>query len=89
MTVQRDLPPKPPDDKTGNPSSGRRVRQDANPLLMMGAGVELAGVVLVMAIGGWWLDGKLGTGPWMMVAGVGVGMVGGIYNLYRIGKRFF
>lgn len=89
MTVQRDLPPKPPDDKSGHPSSGRRARQDANPLLMMGAGVELAGVVLVMALGGWWLDGKLGTGPWLMVAGVGVGTVGGIYNLYRIGKRFF
>ena len=56
---------------------------------LAGAGVELAGTVAILALLGWWLDDKWGTRPWLMVAGLFIGTVGAIYNLWRIGKRFF
>jgi F0F1-type ATP synthase assembly protein I len=51
--------------------------------------VELGGVVAILALGGWWLDRKLHCQPWLMLAGVAVGTIGGIYNLWKQGRRFF
>ena len=65
-------------------------RAAPSPLSLAGAGLELAGIVLVLTAGGWWLDGALGTGgPWIMISGVAIGTIGGMYNLWRRGKRFF
>jgi F0F1-type ATP synthase assembly protein I len=58
-------------------------------MALLGAGVELGGAVALMVLGGWWLDRKLGTAPWIMLTGAFVGIVGGLYNLYRQGQRFF
>jgi len=33
---------------------------------------------------GWWLDGKLGTRPWLLVAGALLGMAAGFVNLFRV-----
>ena len=68
---------------------GRRGNQQPNPMVLMGAGVELGGVVVLMALAGWWLDKKFQTSPWLMLTAVLVGIVGGIYNLWKQGKRFF
>ena len=56
---------------------------------MAGMGVELAGIVAVLTLGGWWIDQKWDTEPWLMLVGLVIGSVGGMYNLYRRGKRFF
>ena len=61
----------------------------ASPWALAGAGMELAGVVVAFTLGGWWLDKKLGTGPWLMLVGAFVSIVGGLYNLYRTGRRSF
>jgi F0F1-type ATP synthase assembly protein I len=36
---------------------------------------------------GWWLDGKLGTRPWLMVAGMLLGMAAGFVNLVKVTAR--
>ena len=36
---------------------------------------------------GWWLDGKLGTRPWLMVVGMVVGMAAGFANLVKVTMR--
>jgi F0F1-type ATP synthase assembly protein I len=59
------------------------------PMSLAGAGLELCGAVLVLTLGGWWLDAKWGSSPWLMIGGLIVGTTGGLYNLWRRGSRFF
>ena len=44
-------------------------------------GLELAGATAVLALVGYWVDGHYGTQPWGILAGVIIGLVGGLYNL--------
>ena len=48
-----------------------------------GVGLELAGAIAGLALVGYWVDGRFGTGPWGIVVGVFIGLVGGLYNLVR------
>ena len=48
-----------------------------------GAGLELAGATAGLALVGYWIDGKLDTAPWALLAGVAIGIVGGLYNLVK------
>jgi F0F1-type ATP synthase assembly protein I len=48
-----------------------------------GVGLELAGATAGLALLGYWLDGKFGTSPWCLLAGVVIGIVGGLYNLIK------
>ena len=48
-----------------------------------GVGLELAGAIAGLALIGYWVDGRFGTGPWGIVVGVFIGLVGGLYNLVR------
>jgi F0F1-type ATP synthase assembly protein I len=50
-------------------------------------GIEVALSVLVGLIGGHWLDGKLGTGPWLTVVGVVYGVAAAARALYRATRR--
>jgi ATP synthase protein I len=56
--------------------SGRTWAQSFGPYLTMG--IQLALAVVVFFFVGRWLDGKLGTAPWLMLAGLLVGIVGGL-----------
>ncbi|MCM2267193.1 MAG: AtpZ/AtpI family protein [Elusimicrobiales bacterium] len=49
-------------------------------------GLELAGAVLLGLWLGYWLDGRLGTRPWLTLAGALLGLVGGFY---RVAKELF
>lgn len=55
--------------------------RQAGPYL--GLGVELAASILLCLFLGRWLDGKLGTGPALMLAGTLLGAVAGFVNFYR------
>jgi F0F1-type ATP synthase assembly protein I len=68
-----------------------RARDDAAPtsayLRFAGAGMQLALTFLGLGLIGWWLDSKLGTAPWLLIAGIVLGAAGGMYSLVvRVGK---
>ena len=52
------------------------------------AGIQLAASVVGLLLLGNYLDGRFGTGPWLAVAGLVLGFVGGLVNLVRIVKSF-
>ncbi len=81
--------PSVPKDPPGDAGRAAPERRTASPWALAGAGMELAGVMGVLTVGGWWLDEKYATGPWLMFAGLVAGMVGGTYNVWRIGRKYF
>ena len=50
---------------------------------MMGVGLQFAASILLFLFGGMWLDRKLGTAPWLLIAGVFVGGGAGFWSMYR------
>jgi len=48
-----------------------------------GVGLELAGATAGLALIGYWVDRHFGSQPWGILAGVVLGLVGGLYNLIR------
>ena len=38
---------------------------------------------MVLGAVGWWLDGKLGTAPWLMLVGIALGAAGGFYSMVK------
>ncbi len=45
---------------------------------------QLAGAVGLGTLAGWWLDKKLGTGPWLLVGGALFGIGIGFYMFFKI-----
>lgn len=65
-------------------------RPDPAPRQALSSGAEFAGVGLQMgatlglsAWFGYWLDGKLGTRPWLTLVMVFVGASAAFYSIYR------
>jgi ATP synthase protein I len=50
---------------------------------LSGIGVELVGAVVGFTLVGYWIDRRFGSGPWGVLIGVGLGLLGGMYNLIR------
>jgi len=48
-----------------------------------GIGLELAGVVAVFTLIGYWIDSRYGSQPWGMIGGLILGFSGGLYNLVK------
>jgi F0F1-type ATP synthase assembly protein I len=53
----------------------------------MGLGFQLAAAMAVFGGLGWWLDGRWGTTPWLLVVGVFIGAVGGMISIIRTSVR--
>jgi F0F1-type ATP synthase assembly protein I len=66
--------------ETGSGNSFKAV-QAAGPLL--GSGIQLAAAVAFFFFVGRWLDGKLGTDPWLMLLGAFIGVGGGFYRFIK------
>lgn len=49
-----------------------------------GAGFTLAAAVALGALGGNWLDHKLGTAPWLLIVGFLIGTAAGFIQMARI-----
>lgn len=69
--------------------SKKRAHRTTNPWSLAGAGLELGGVVIILALLGWWLDTYFGTSPWLILTCVFIAFVGGTYNLYKAGAASF
>ena len=52
-------------------------------MAMLGLGFEIAVPVLLFLFAGYKVDGWLGTRPWVMLAGMALGMVVGFYGLVK------
>jgi len=50
---------------------------------------QLAVPVLMGAFGGRYVDDRLGTSPWLMVAGLFLGLAAGVVGVIRLAQRFF
>ncbi len=50
---------------------------------MLGVGFELAAAVAGFTLIGYWVDRHFGHGPWGVIVGVVLGLIGGMYNLIR------
>lgn len=50
-------------------------------------GLEMGLSVVVGLLGGRWLDGKAGTAPWLMLAGLLMGVFAGFRGLIRLAKE--
>lgn len=51
---------------------------------------QITSVALMMALpagAGYWVDQKIGTAPWLLVLGAGVGLVVGLMQLLRMTDR--
>ena len=63
------------------PVDGGKV--DAGAAEYAGVGLQFAGAIVLFLFLGRWLDGLFGTEPWLLLAGVLIGAVGGFYSMYR------
>lgn len=55
--------------------------------LAYAAAFSLFGSVVAGLIAGWLLDRWLGTGPWLLVAGIILGAAAGFYEFIRITSK--
>ena len=54
----------------------------SNQLRQSNGGLELALAALVLGLFGWWLDGRLGTSPWLLIVFSLFGFVGSSVSKY-------
>jgi ATP synthase protein I len=66
-----------------DPVHPRRPEQQSDAGRYMGVGLAFAASILLFFFLGTWLDRRLGTDPWLMIAGVAVGLVAGFWSMYR------
>ncbi|HYV86826.1 MAG TPA: AtpZ/AtpI family protein [Patescibacteria group bacterium] len=59
----------------------------AEALNYMQSGTMIVAPMLGLGALGYWLDGRWGTKPWLMLAGLLVGMIGGFVNFFRFVLR--
>ncbi len=57
---------------------------DARGLELVSVGITLVVATLLGYLGGAWLDGKWGTGPWLGMVGLLLGAAGGFVQLFRV-----
>ncbi len=67
--------------------AARRSKRAYNALSASSIGLELGISVALGLWFGWWLDGKLGTAPWMMLLFLVFGLVAGFRGVLRAIKR--
>ena len=78
-----------PSDGPGGGDDAVTSYRKAQPYI--DASWQLAGSVGLGTLLGWWLDKKLGTGPWLLVGGALLGIGIGFYAFFKaltvLGKK--
>ncbi|MEA3245598.1 MAG: AtpZ/AtpI family protein [Gemmatimonadota bacterium] len=54
---------------------------------MVGLGLQFVVIVLVCLFAGQWVDRKLGTTPWMLLAGMMLGAGVGLWTMLRVMRQ--
>jgi len=67
--------------------AARGGRQFYTTLSASSAGLELGLSVVLCVVLGLWLDDKLGTRPWLMLALLGIGLAAGFRSVLRAVRR--
>ena len=67
--------------------SPRDGRQLNSALRLASVGIELAISTVIGLLGGRWLDGKLGTEPWLMIVGLLLGVTAGFRSLFLAARK--
>lgn len=64
----------------------------SNPIVRYGrygaAAFEFTGSIAAGALIGWFLDGRFGTGPWLLLSCTVLAVVGGFIRLIQMLRRF-
>ena len=64
-------------------------RGQRNTAALAMAGLEMGLVIVALTLVGRWLDGQFETRPWLTLVGLAMGLVGGTYNVWKIGRSTF
>ena len=70
--------------KESNGEREERGRSLAEALKYAQISGMLIGPMLGFGAIGYWLDGRFGTKPWLLLAGLVLGMIGGFVNFFRL-----
>ena len=57
--------------------------QPRSPLAYVGLGFEIMIPIVIGLLLGYWLDRRWGTGPWLLLTGMLLGIGAGFYNFFR------
>lgn len=72
----------PPKRPSSNPYRGLA---EAGPYFSLGA--QIAGTLAGLTLLGYWLDGRFGTRPWLMIGGIVLAFLGIGALLYRLARQ--
>jgi F0F1-type ATP synthase assembly protein I len=69
----------------GHEAKGRAAQGSSavDPSSLAGMGVQFVVAILLFLFVGKWLDARLGTAPWLLIAGVFLGAGASMYTMYR------
>lgn len=70
-----------PDDQTGPASAPRKPLSSGAEFA--GVGLQMGATLGLSAWLGYWLDGRLGTTPWLTIGFVFLGAGAAFYSIYR------
>ena len=71
------------DEKGGFPRHPQGRKPASSGAEFMGVGLQLGATIALAALAGHWLDKRLGTSPWLLIALVFLGAAAGFYSVYR------
>ena len=79
------MDPNPQDSRQQKPEPGGPSAKPASPDTagLAGLGIQFLVSILLFLFVGKWLDARLGTAPWLLIAGVFIGAGTSMYAMYR------
>jgi ATP synthase protein I len=74
----------PDGSRNSRPGDLAKTTRDAyRTLSLSSVGLEMGIAVIIGVLLGRWLDGKVGTSPWMLLLFTGLGMAAGMKGVFR------
>lgn len=77
------------DQRSPQGESGKEQNQIGQWYGLAGIGIEFIVAILLVGGIGWWFDTRLGTRPWLMLAGGALGFAAGLWLMLKAAFRAF